>query len=138
MEVVLHSSNAKLPQRANVTDAGYDLFASEATLIKARGSGLVKTDISISIPYGTYARIAPRSGLAVKHGIDVGAGVCDYGYTGKVGVLLFNHSDNDFQVSIGDRVAQLILTVIMTPSVTEVKKLASTDRGTSGFGSTGK
>ena len=62
----------------------------------ARGKALVKTDISIAIPPGTYARVAPRSGLAVKHFIDTGAGVVDEDYRGPVGVVLFNHSEQDF------------------------------------------
>ena len=66
-------------------------------MIPARGKGIAKTDLSIAIPHGTYARIAPRSGLAAKHFIDTGAGVVDEDYRGNVGVVLFNHSDQDFQ-----------------------------------------
>ena len=78
-------------------------------MIPARGKGIVKTDLSIAAPPGTYARIAPRSGLAVKKFIDTGAGVVDEDYRGAVGVVLFNHSDEDFEVKKGDRVAQMIL-----------------------------
>lgn len=70
---------------------------------------LVDTDISIAVPVGTYGRVAPRSGLASKHSIDVGAGVIDADYRGPVKVLLFNLSDNDFDVAVGERVAQLII-----------------------------
>ena len=80
---------------------------------------------------------APRSGLAWKHSIDVGAGVIDADYRGPVGVILFNHSDQDFAVKAGDRVAQLILERIVTPDVMEVEDLESTTRGSGGFGSTG-
>ena len=80
---------------------------------------------------------APRSGLAWKHSIDVGAGVIDADYRGPVGVILFNHSDVDFEVKVGDRVAQLIIEKIVTPSVTEVDDLDETVRGEGGFGSTG-
>lgn len=66
-------------------------------VIPARGKGVAKTDLSIAIPPGTYARIAPRSGLAVNHFIDTGAGVVDEDYRGNIGVVLFNHSDKDFQ-----------------------------------------
>lgn len=89
---------------------------------------------------GYYGRIAPRSGLAVKHHIDVGAGVIDADYRGNVGVVLFNHSDADFKVTAGDRVAQLILEKIITPAVVEVDDLdalGSTARGAGGYGSTG-
>lgn len=70
---------------------------------------IVKTDIAIAIPPNTYARVAPRSSLAAKHFVDVGAGVVDYDYRGNVGVVLFNHADVPFKVSRGDRVAQLVL-----------------------------
>ncbi|XP_016177828.2 deoxyuridine 5'-triphosphate nucleotidohydrolase, partial [Arachis ipaensis] len=112
------------------------LSSAVETKILARGKALVATDLSISIPEGTYARIAPRSGLALKHSIDVGAGVIDADYRGPVGVILFNHSDVDFEVKVGDRVAQLILEKIVTPDVVEVEDLDSTVRGEGGFGST--
>lgn len=85
--------------------------------------------------FGYFA--APRSGLALKHAIDVGAGVIDADYRGPVGVILFNHSDVDFEVKAGDRIAQMILEKIITPEVMEVKDLDSTLRGEAGFGSTG-
>ena len=105
--------------------------------IPAKGKGLVKTGLAISFPAGLYARITPRSGLALKWFIDVGAGVIDSDYRGEVGVVLFNHGDQDFQVKMGDRIAQLILEKIDTPPVEEVQDLGNTVRGTGGFGSTG-
>jgi len=89
------------------------------------------------VPEGTYGRVAPRSGLAWKHHIDVGAGVIDADYRGNVGVVLFNHSEKDFPVQVGDRVAQLILERIIVPDVVEVQELPDTIRGAGGFGSTG-
>ena len=97
----------------------------------------MKTGISVAIPEGCYGRIAPRSGLAVKRFIDVGAGVIDADYRGEIGVVLFNHSDEDFVVKPGDRIAQLILEKIETPTVKEAEELPDTKRGTDGFGSTG-
>ena len=97
----------------------------------------MKTGLSISFPAGLYARIAPRSGLALKKFIAVGVGVVDSDYRGEVGVVLFNHGDQDFQVKMGDRIAQLILERIDTPPVQEVQDLAGTERGIGGFGSTG-
>lgn len=131
------SENATLPFRGSKGAAGYDISSAYDYVVPARGKELVKTDIAIKIPEGTYARLAPRSGLAWKKSIDVGAGVIDYDYTGNIGVILFNHSDEDFIVMKGDRVAQLILEVIMTPDVIEVDDLDQTDRGSNGFGSTG-
>ncbi|KAL6527429.1 hypothetical protein OROGR_016519 [Orobanche gracilis] len=131
------SERAVLPSRGSRLSAGYDLSSATETKILARGKALVPTDLSIAVPEGTYARIAPRSGLAWKHSIDVGAGVIDADYRGPVGVILFNHSDLDFEVKPGDRIAQLIIEKIVTPEVSEVDDLDSTERGSGGFGSTG-
>ncbi|KAL1813682.1 hypothetical protein DCAR_0626047 [Daucus carota subsp. sativus] len=131
------SDKAVLPSRGSPLSAGYDLSSAQEIKVPARGKALVPTDLSIAIPEGTYARIAPRSGLTWKHSIDVGAGVIDGDYRGPVGVILFNHSDIEFQVNVGDRIAQLILEKIMTPDVTEVDDLDDTVRGVGGFGSTG-
>ena len=131
------SESAVLPRQGSSGAAGYDLSSAHSATVPARGQALVNTDLAISIPEGTYARIAPRSGLAYKHSIDVGAGVVDYDYRGNVGVILFNLSDQDFYVNPGDRVAQLIIEKIMTPEVIEVDSLESTQRGPAGYGSTG-
>ncbi|GAB2303729.1 hypothetical protein Dimus_038950 [Dionaea muscipula] len=131
------SDKAILPSRASPLSAGYDISSAIETKVPARGKAFVATDLSIGIPDGTYARIAPRSGLAWKHSIDVGAGVIDADYRGPVGVILFNHSDVDFEVKVGDRIAQLIIEKIMTPDVVDVEDLDSTARGAGGFGSTG-
>ncbi|OTB07620.1 hypothetical protein M426DRAFT_317925 [Hypoxylon sp. CI-4A] len=131
------SATAKLPTRGSAHAAGYDLYASQATTIPKRGKALVETDISIAVPAGTYGRVAPRSGLASKNFIDTGAGVIDADYRGPVKVLLFNHSDVDFDVKEGDRVAQLVIERIYTPDVVEVEELDASVRGAGGFGSTG-
>ncbi|EAQ92683.1 dUTP pyrophosphatase [Chaetomium globosum CBS 148.51] len=131
------SDKARLPTRGSAFAAGYDLFAARPTTIPARGKALVDTDISMSLPAGTYGRIAPRSGLAAKHFIDTGAGVIDADYRGPVKVLLFNHADADYAVQEGDRVAQLIIERIYTPEVLEVQELEESVRGAGGFGSTG-
>ncbi|KAB2030048.1 hypothetical protein ES319_D05G204400v1 [Gossypium barbadense] len=131
------SEKAVLPSRGSPLAAGYDLSSATDTKVPARGKALIPTDLSIAIPEGTYGRVAPRSGLAWKHSIDVGAGVIDADYRGPLGVILFNHSDVDFEVKVGDRIAQLIIEKIMTPDVLEVDDLDSTTRGAGGFGSTG-
>ncbi|KAI1504328.1 dUTPase-like protein [Biscogniauxia marginata] len=132
------SDTARLPTRGSAFAAGYDLYASKATTIPARGKALVDTDIAIAVPAGTYGRIAPRSGLASKHFIDTGAGVIDADYRGPVKVLLFNHGESGFAVAAGDRVAQLVVERIYTPDVVEVAELDESVRGAGGFGSTGK
>lgn len=131
------SEHAILPTRHSKLAAGYDLYSAYDCVIPSRGKLLVKTDIAIGIPSEHYGRISSRSGLAVKHSIDVGAGVIDEDYRGNVCVLLFNHSDEDFCVKRSDRVAQLILEKISTPDVIEVNHLDETERNVAGFGSTG-
>ncbi|SPO45473.1 probable dUTP pyrophosphatase [Moesziomyces antarcticus] len=128
---------AKLPTRGSASAAGYDLYASEAVVIPRGGRKVVQTGICLAIPEGHYGRVAPRSGLASKHGIDTGAGVIDADYRGLLGVLLFNLGDADFTVNEGDRIAQLIIEKIATPEVEEVESLDDTIRGAGGFGSTG-
>ncbi|MES1914563.1 MAG: hypothetical protein MHM6MM_009695 [Cercozoa sp. M6MM] len=131
------SDAATLPVRGSAGAAGYDLAAAHDLVIPAGGKGIAKTDLAIALPEGTYGRVAPRSGLAWKKHIDVGAGVIDADYRGNVGVVLFNHSNEDFQVSKGDRVAQLILERCVVCPVDEVEELPETTRGAGGFGSTG-
>jgi dUTP pyrophosphatase len=137
LQVKLLSENATLPAKGSPLSAGFDLSSAQDVTIKAGARGLVKLDISIACPFGTYARIAPRSGLAVKKGIDVGAGVVDADYRGPVGVVLFNFGDEDFVVKVGDRVAQLILEQVSMVDAVLVTYLDETVRGEGGFGSTG-
>lgn len=105
--------------------------------VPAHGKEMVKTDLQVEIPDGCYGRVAPRSGLAVKNFIDVGAGVIDQDYRGNVGVVLFNHSETSFDIKKGDRIAQLICEQITHPELVEVDSLTETERGAGGFGSTG-
>lgn len=138
MNVQLLCENAVAPVRSSEGAAGYDLAAVEGGHIDPMGRLLVRTGISIEIPPGTYARVASRSGLATRHGIHVGAGVIDRDYRGEVRVLLFNLGDERFTFEPGDRIAQLILEKIHTPIVIVRDQLTGTERGTSGFGSTGR
>jgi len=117
---------------------GYDLYSTEDTVVPCQaGRALVPTGIAVVLPEGVYGRVAPRSGLTVKHCIDVGAGVIDPDYTGEVKVVLFNHGDEDFEVKKGDRIAQLILEKCETPPIEELNIIEDTERGSDGFGSTG-
>ncbi|CAL1680737.1 unnamed protein product [Lasius platythorax] len=131
------SDKAFAPIKGSEYAAGYDLRSAYKYVIPAHGKELVKTDLQIEVPLGTYGRVAPRSGLAWKNHIDVGAGVIDADYRGNLGVVLFNHSNEDFEVAPGDRIAQLICERIMYPRLEEVESLNDTNRGTGGFGSTG-
>lgn len=133
------SLKATLPTRALEGSAGYDLSSAIDTVVPAYGKALCPTDLMIIVPPETYGRIAPRSGISWKHHLDIGCGVIDASYRGAVGVVLFNHSDTDFKVSVGDRIAQLILEkCVMDAQVKEVDEMdTNTERGTGGFGSTG-
>lgn len=139
LKVFLRSEKATTPTKGSALAAGYDLYASEDAVISAQGQGLVATDISIIVPIGTYGRVAPRSGLAVKHGISTGAGVIDADYRGEVKIVLFNHSTKDFEIKTGDRIAQLVLEKIINAEIVEITQdeLDATERGEGGFGSTG-
>ena len=132
------SSNAFTPKRATINSAGFDLFSAETKEINAHDRGIIHTDITVILPEGTYGRVAPRSGLASKYFIHVGAGVIDFDYRGNICIVIFNHLDKPFQINIGDRIAQFIIEKICTPKLIEVQDLDETDRGMSGFGSTGK
>jgi dUTP pyrophosphatase len=129
---------AQVPEKGSARAAGYDLKSAYDVVIGAGDKGIVKTDLQIQLPEGCYGRVAPRSGLAAKHHIDVGAGVIDEDYRGNVGVVLFNHGKEPFKVQRGDRIAQLICEKILYPELEEVSEaLDTTERGTAGFGSTG-
>lgn len=134
------SSNAKSPNRANPTDAGADLHSIEKHIIQPLERKLISTGIAMEIPEGYYGRIAPRSGLAAKNGIDVLAGVVDSSYRGEVKVILFNtDKSNTFFVEPGDRIAQIIIEKHYNFEFIEVvEELANSNRGQNGFGSTGK
>jgi len=105
MRVSLLDPQAKLPTRGSAKAAGHDLYANEERIIQARGQDVVPTGISITPPKGTYGRIAPRSGMAVKHQIAVNAGGIDSDYTREIKVVLANMSDQDYQIQKGDRIA---------------------------------
>lgn len=138
LEVKKLSPKARLPTRASANDAGYDLYSIVDVVIPKGERKLISTGLSMTIPDGHYGRVAPRSGLAVKHGVAVGAGVIDAGFTGEVIILLFNHGDSEVQVSEGDRVAQLLIEKISLPEVKEVTALKQTERAGKGFGSSGR
>ncbi|CAL1286396.1 unnamed protein product [Larinioides sclopetarius] len=132
------SNNAKIPTKGSKLAAGYDLYSAYDYVVPPKGKILAMTDIQVQIPPGHYGRVAPRSGLAVKNFIDVGAGVVDEDYRGNLGVVLFNFGSQEFKVNKGDRIAQFICEKISYPELEEVDSLDDTERGEGGFGSTGK
>ncbi len=131
-------SGSSIPQYAHAGDAGADITASEKVVIPPRDRLLVATGVRLEIPDGHVGLIWPRSGLAVKKGIDCGAGVIDSHYRGEVKVLLFNHSDNEFQIEPGDRIAQILIQKVERVQFLSADELSETARSEGGFGSTGK
>lgn len=129
--------DAKLPTRGSAGAAGLDLYAVEGITIPAGKRAAVRTGLSVAIEPGYYGRVAPRSGLALKHGLDVLAGVIDSDYRGEIVCVLINLGEDSFFIEAGSRIAQLIVEAIATPQPEWAEELIETTRGTGGFGSTG-
>ena len=128
---------AVLPQRGSALAAGLDVCSIEELEIGARQRVMARTGLAVAIPPGFYGRIAPRSGLAAKNGLDVLAGVIDSDYRGEVCCLLYNTSDEVIKLSAGSKICQLIVEQIITPDAAWASDLDETARGAGGFGSTG-
>ena len=117
---------SRRPTKGSIDSAGYDLYSAEQTEVLPWKRKVIGTQIAIKVPKGTYGRIAPRSGLAAKHGIDIRAGVIDANYQGEVKILLINHSDVKFDIKKGDRIVQLVLEKISLTELNEVSELEET------------
>lgn len=128
---------AKMPTRAHDTDAGLDLYARETQIVPAKESAVFDTGVHIEIPAGAVGMLKSKSGLNVKHGL-TSEGVIDVGYTGSIIVKLYNNSGYDYKVNAGDKISQLVIMPIHTPTLELVESLEETERGNGGFGSTGK
>ncbi len=138
-EVLIVCDKDMLPHYAQPGDAGADLRSSETLTIEAGQRALVRTGISIALQDGFVGLVHPRSGLAVKHGITVlnAPGTVDAGYRGEIMVTLLNTSDVAFNISVGDRIAQLLIQEVYRARFVQVDDLPGSDRGQNGFGSTG-
>ena len=138
---IINKSKNPLPKYQTDGSSAVDLFANlnESIILKSRERKLIPTGIFISIPVGYEAQVRPRSGLAFKYGITVlnSPGTIDSDYRGEIGVILINHSEEDFKIANGDRIAQLVLSRYKNISWQHVEILDETDRGSGGFGSTG-
>jgi dUTP pyrophosphatase len=135
--ITKNQQHAVIPTRGSPKAAGYDLYSTESYTLRPNERRLFKTGLSMAIPSGMYGRIAPRSGLAFKKGVDVLAGVIDEDYRGDIGVILINLGQEDFKVVVGDKIAQIIFEFYNEVSFEE-QALTNTDRGSGGFGSTDK
>jgi dUTP pyrophosphatase len=131
------SQDAKIPLRATVGAAGFDVFSNGNYTIKPNVRCLLDTGIAMQLPVNYWGELKPRSGLAARHGLDVLAGVIDSDYTGEIKVSLINLGEHDVEIKKGDRIAQLIIQQYESDWV-EVSEFDDTDRGSGGFGSTGK
>jgi dUTP pyrophosphatase len=131
-------SDRSVPEYASEAAAGADLRSSEEVIIPVGRRVAVPTSLRLEIPPGHVGLIWPRSGLAVKHGIDTLAGVIDSDYRGEVRVVLINHGDEPFAIHPGDRIAQLLIQKVERAAFVSVAAVGDTARGTGGFGSTGR
>lgn len=139
---IVNTSNNELPTYATKGSAGMDLRANlqEDVVIAPGERKLISTGLKISLPVGYEAQIRPRSGLALKKGITVlnSPGTVDSDYIGDIGVILINHGEESFTISNGDRIAQMVIAKHETVEFEQVESLDETERGSGGFGSTGK
>jgi len=134
----LLAEGGSLPEYGSAGAAGADLRASEAVEIAPSGRAAVPTGVRLQIPPGHVGLVWPRSGLAVRHGIDTLAGVIDSDYRGEVRVVLVNHGDATFRIAPGDRVGQLLVQRVERAAFVAAPAIDDTDRGGGGFGSTGR
>lgn len=148
-EMIIHNligfklihKDAKLPQKAHETDVGMDLSSVENVIIPAHKHVVVKTGLVWEPSYQyNELQIRPRSGLAAKHGITVlnSPGSVDSSYRGEICVILINHSDIDYEIKVGDRIAQAVLPIYDHIEIFQVEEVSDTTRGTGKFGSSGK
>jgi dUTP pyrophosphatase len=143
MEIkVINRSTNELPDYATALSAGMDIRAnlSESLILQPLERRLVPTGLFLEIPEGFEVQIRPRSGLAFKHGITVlnSPGTIDADYRGEIGVLLVNLSNEPFEIQHGERIAQMVVASYTQAELIETTELSATDRGSGGFGSTGK
>ena len=138
---IINNSNNPNPKYQTKSSAGMDLmaFVDDPIIIESGQWKLISTGIYIKLPAGFEAQVRPRSGLALKKGITVlnSPGTIDSDYRGEIGVILINHSKNNFIVNSGDRIAQLVIAKHESINLKNVESIDSSNRGTGGFGSTG-
>lgn len=137
LKIRLLSNQAKMPTKTTSQSVGYDLYSARQLTVEPGHRALIPIDIAVTPPPGTYIQIASRSDLATKHQIDTTAGVIDVDYTGNLTVVLHNSSQEVFKVEPGDRIAQMLIIPVLSPTATQVDALEATQRGPQGSGSTG-
>jgi dUTP pyrophosphatase len=139
-----HAEGLALPAYQSVDAAGLDLLAAvpeSAPMVLAPGKyALIPTGLTIALPPGYEAQVRPRSGLAAKHGVTVlnAPGTVDADYRGEISVILINHGDTAFPIRRGERIAQMVIASVTRAELVPAESLSATDRGSGGFGSTGR
>ena len=136
MNIILDNGAFK-PEFAHKTDAGADLRSPVCAVVPARGSVVIDTGVHVEIPEGYTIFLKSKSGLNVKHNL-IGEGVVDSGFSGSIRVKLYNLGDTDYQILRGDKIIQLVIMPCVYCEFTEVEQFADSERGTGGFGSTGR
>ena len=138
LKVIKTHPDAKLPHRAHDSDSGYDVYSVEDVIVPGRGSVVVPVGLKLAyITPGYWFRVEPRSGLGFKHNIQPHLGIIDNGYRGDLGIKLYNFSDANITLIKGSRIAQLVLYPHITATISEADEIDDTERGESGYGSTG-
>ena len=132
------NSEAKLPTKHHESDAGLDFYCVEEVVVKSGEQAVVKTGVSIEVPFGYTGLIWDKSGISIKHGIKTLGGVIDSGYRGEILIGVINHSKEDYIFEKGNKIAQMLIQKIEDVNIKEVEELSVADRGEKGFGSTGK
>jgi dUTP pyrophosphatase len=139
-----HAQGLALPAYQSADAAGLDLLAAvpeSAPMVLAPGKyALIPTGLTIALPPGYEAQVRPRSGLAAKHGVTVlnAPGTVDADYRGEISVILINHGDTAFPIRRGERIAQMVIASVSRAELVPAESLSATDRGSGGFGSTGR
>ena len=137
MKIML-DKGAIMPTKAHLTDAGYDLYARDSQIIGAKESATFDTGVHIELPVGTVGMLKSKSGLNVRYGL-TSEGVIDVGYTGSIVVKVYNNSGMDYKVNAGDKITQLvILPLANVGELDVVEQFEETERGSNGFGSSGR
>ena len=137
---MLEDCDDLIPAKAHADDAAFDLRSRTDISVPVNRSTLIPTGVFIELPVNYEAQIRPRSGLALKHNITLtnSPGTIDAGYRGEIGVIMFNHGPETFEIKRGDRIAQMVIAELPEVELELAPELTKTDRGTGGFGSTGK
>jgi dUTP diphosphatase len=139
-----HAEGLPLPAYQSADAAGLDLLAAvdeNSPLVLAAGKhALVPTGLTIALPSGSEAQVRPRSGLAARHGVTVlnSPGTIDADYRGEISVILINHGEAPFTIRRGERIAQMVIAPVVRVEFVVAAALSTTDRGSGGFGSTGR